>query len=154
MLPRKVADDDSSEKESHANELSRVLEAVNALTSKVQSLQLDLDSQRRISQVPDDNLIQRKFWKDPLTLHFSINPKKIYLSFDGKNFPMWKDTVLNTISYVYKVHNPIIPNFFKTITNNAESSFLLILRQTIDDSTQQLLSDYNTTTSLFAALQR
>ncbi|MBW0502301.1 hypothetical protein O181_042016 [Austropuccinia psidii MF-1] len=116
MPPTKVADNDMSKRESHANELLWVLAAVNALTSKVQSLQLDLDSQKRISQVPDDNLIQRKFWKDPLTLHFSVNPKKIYLSFDGKNFPMWKDTILKTISY--------------------------------------LLSDYNTTSSLFAVLQR
>ncbi|MBW0516956.1 hypothetical protein O181_056671 [Austropuccinia psidii MF-1] len=38
--------------------------------------------------------------------------------------------------------------------HNDESSFLLILRQTIDESPRHLLSDYNTTSSLFDALQR
>ncbi|MBW0516560.1 hypothetical protein O181_056275 [Austropuccinia psidii MF-1] len=67
---------------------------------------------------------------------------------------MWKDTVLNTISYVYKVHNPIILYFLKKITNHDKLSFLLISSQTIDDSTRQPIRNYNTTSSLFASLQR
>ncbi|MBW0554487.1 hypothetical protein O181_094202 [Austropuccinia psidii MF-1] len=94
-----------------------------------------------------------RFWKDPLALHFSINPKNIHLSFDGKNFSLWKHTILNTISYIYKIHNPIILDFLKTIIHNDESSSLLILCQKIDDSTRHLLSYYNTTSSLFDALQ-
>ncbi|MBW0470853.1 hypothetical protein O181_010568, partial [Austropuccinia psidii MF-1] len=72
-----------------------------------------------------------------------------------ENSPLfrWKDTILNTISYVYKIHSPNISEFLKTIMNNDDSSFLLILRQTIDDSTKYLLSDHNTASGLLDALQ-
>ncbi|MBW0485568.1 hypothetical protein O181_025283 [Austropuccinia psidii MF-1] len=97
--------------------------AVSSLTDQVQMLQIDLESQNQINQelswTPENqpsNPVQRRFWEEPLSVHLSLNPKHVTLSFDGRNYVTWLKAFGMTIHVK------------------------LILLQTIDNSTKNLIS--------------
>ncbi|MBW0511138.1 hypothetical protein O181_050853 [Austropuccinia psidii MF-1] len=142
-MPRKEATDehDVGTKGSQSD-LSRVLDAVDALTSKVQSMQLELDFHKQVHQSPpnDTNPTLRRFFKDPLSLHFSVNPRKPILTFDGRNFLAWREALSTTISFVYKLKDQPILLFLKNTNPDSEASFFLVIRQTASHRVQDKIN--------------
>ncbi|MBW0493091.1 hypothetical protein O181_032806 [Austropuccinia psidii MF-1] len=163
MPPRHTTDDPGVGQPEHASDdLPRLLNAISSLTDKVNELQLDLESQKQMNNkfnaAPANhhilNPVQRRFWEDPLALHFSLNPKHTILRFDGRNFSMWLENFVTTITFVFKINLISIDNFLATLVNNDTSSVQIVILQTIDDSTKNLLSKQNPSpASLLLALK-
>ncbi|MBW0518766.1 hypothetical protein O181_058481 [Austropuccinia psidii MF-1] len=163
MPPRRTTDDlGVGQPEQDAEDIPRLF---GQLTEKVQAPQLDLDTQKQLNQqllnAPENqNLnqiepVQRRFWKGPLALHFFLNPEYVMLGFDGKNYITWLECFSTTINFVYKIPPSAIDNFLPTLTNNDEASVLIVLLQTIDDSTKNRLSKPSITPScLFLDIKR
>ncbi|MBW0538261.1 hypothetical protein O181_077976 [Austropuccinia psidii MF-1] len=136
-MPRKeAADDHDVGTKGSPSDLLRVLDAVDALTSKVQSLQLELDFHKQVRQSPRNDINPTLCWffKDPLSLHFSVNPRKPILTFDGRNFLAWQEALSTTISFVYKLKDQPILVFLKNTDPDSEASFFLVICQTVEDS--------------------
>ncbi|MBW0536969.1 hypothetical protein O181_076684 [Austropuccinia psidii MF-1] len=98
MPPRRTTKNLGIGKLEHvSDELLQLFNAISSLTNKVNELQLDLDSQKKLNNkfinAPANphtlNPVQGWFWEDPLALHFSLYPKHTILHFDGRNFSMW-----------------------------------------------------------------
>ncbi|MBW0471697.1 hypothetical protein O181_011412 [Austropuccinia psidii MF-1] len=138
MPQKEAADDHDFGTKGSQSELLQVLDAVNALTSKVQSLQLKLDFHKQVCQPPhnDINPSLLQFFKDPLSLHFSINPRKLIITFDGRNLLAWRKALSTTISFVYKLKDQPILVFLKNTNPKSEASFFLLIHQTVKDSIQ------------------
>ncbi|MBW0518250.1 hypothetical protein O181_057965 [Austropuccinia psidii MF-1] len=107
------------------SDLSRVLDAVDALTSKVQLLQLELDFHKQVCQSPhkDINPTLRRFFEDPLSLHFSVNPRKPILTFDSRKFLALWEALSTTISFVYKLKDQPILVFLNNTDPNTSAIF-------------------------------
>ncbi|MBW0462627.1 hypothetical protein O181_002342 [Austropuccinia psidii MF-1] len=123
--------------------MSGLMSGINSLTEKVQMLQLDLESREKInpelSWAPENqpsNPVQRKFWEDPLSVHFSINPKHVTLALNGKNYVTWVKAFRTTMQLIFNIPLASMDSFFPTITANDSCSVNSVLLQTIDNSTK------------------
>ncbi|MBW0492080.1 hypothetical protein O181_031795 [Austropuccinia psidii MF-1] len=163
MPPRRMTDDLGVGQPEHASaDLPCLLNAISLLTNKVNKLQLDLESQKKINNkfntAPANphilNPVQRRFWDYPLALHFLLNLKHTILRFDGQNLSMWLENSATTITFVYKINQILIDSFLATLVDNDASSVLIVIVQTIDDSPKSLLSkQHPSPASLFLALK-
>ncbi|MBW0564213.1 hypothetical protein O181_103928 [Austropuccinia psidii MF-1] len=163
MPPRQSPDDlGIGQPEHSADNMSQLMSAVSSLTNKVQMLQIDLESQKQINQElarapanQPSNPVQRRFWEDPLSVHLSLNPKHVTLAFNGQNYLAWLEAFGTTIQFDFKIPMTSMDSFLPTLTANDDSSVKLILLQTIDDSTKNLISKTSSTLAgIFLAIKR
>ncbi|MBW0488904.1 hypothetical protein O181_028619 [Austropuccinia psidii MF-1] len=98
---------------------------------------------------------QRRFWKDPLALHFSLNSKHAMLRFDGRNYVVWWENLTTTINFLFDNPSGPLELFLAGLDGSDKSSMMLVLLQTIDDSTKGPLSScHKTLSSLFSAIKK
>ncbi|MBW0464063.1 hypothetical protein O181_003778 [Austropuccinia psidii MF-1] len=163
MPPRKSPDDLGVGKPEHsADNMSHLMLAVSSLTDQVQMLQINLESQKQINQElswtlanQPSNPVQRRFWEEPLSVHLSLNPKHMTFAFYVCNYVTWLKAFGMTIWFVFNVPMASTDSFLLTLPANDDSSFKLILLQTIDNSTKNLISKTpSTLAGIFLAIKQ
>ncbi|MBW0551967.1 hypothetical protein O181_091682 [Austropuccinia psidii MF-1] len=162
MPPRQSPDDlGFGQPEHSADNMSSLMSVVGSLTDKAQMLQIYLESQKQINQElswapanQPSNLVQRHFWEDPLSVHLSLNLKHVTLAFYGPNYVTWLEAFGMTIQFFFNVPMASMDSL-PNLTANDYSSFKLILLQTIEDSTRNLISKTSSTSAvIFLAIKR
>ncbi|MBW0476170.1 hypothetical protein O181_015885 [Austropuccinia psidii MF-1] len=163
MPPRWTTDNLGIGQPEHASdELLRLLNAISFLTDQVNELQINPENQKQINSRIGNALansntlkpVQQRFWEGPLALHVLLNPKHTILRFDIQNYSAWLDNFTTIITFVYKISQISIDKFLAMLNGNNASSMLIVILQTIDNSTKKLLSKQNSTpASLFLTLK-
>ncbi|MBW0549474.1 hypothetical protein O181_089189 [Austropuccinia psidii MF-1] len=152
-MPLKEASDDHNVgTKGSQSDLFQVLDAVDASTSKVQCLQLKLYFHKQVRQSPhnDFNPTLLLFSKDLLSLHFSVNPRKLIPTFNSRNFLAWREELSISISFVYKLKDQPISAMFDELQQHCNKSehfdklevihqFITILNHSGSSNTSQWL---------------